>query len=358
MAKVLLFSDLHVHPHKKNYQRVEHCLEVVDWIFDTAKEHEVSEILFGGDLFHDRKAIDVPTYQATFEKFHDLLIRNPHIKLYLLLGNHDIWLNEKSTISSVFPFSALPGVTVISNPQRLEIAGTNWDFIPFTHNPVETLSELSKLPGKPQYALGHIAVNNAILHGRTFSENISIEHDGDMMKVDSAIFSNYKRTFLGHYHVAQVLDYKVEYIGSPLELNFGEAGEEKHIIVFNCDSNNCNYIENNFSPKHRKEQVTNVDDFLKNTDDLKNGFVKIVYDPTTVDTVDALRLRREIESMGECLSFELVPKKIEIDKHQIEDASSILNQEKMTLSRYVDQVGDKGLDRDKLIEIGQFICNG
>jgi len=357
MSKVILWSDLHVHPHKKNYQRVEHCLAVVDWIFDTAKKYEVSEILFGGDLFHDRKAIDVPTYQATFQKFYDRLILDPWIKLYLLLGNHDIWLNEKSTISSVFPFSVLPGVTVISDPQRLQIAGASWDFIPFTHNPVETLAELAKLPGKPQYALGHIAVNNAVLHGRTFSENITIEHDGDMAKVDAAIFAKYKRTFLGHYHVAQVLEHGVEYIGSPLELNFGEAGDEKHIILFNCDSNRCDYIENDFSPKHRKEQVTNVDDFLKNKEDLKNGFIKIVYDPTTVDTVDALRLRKEVESMGECLSFELVPKKIEVDKHQIDDASAILNQGEMALSRYIDQVGDKGLDRDKLLKIGQLICN-
>lgn len=362
MSKVILWSDLHVHPHKKNYQRVEHCLAVVDWVFDTAKKYEVSEILFGGDLFHDRKAIDVPTYQATFQKFYERLTdnfrRDPWIKLYLLLGNHDIWLNEKSTISSVFPFSALPGVTVISGPQRLQIAGASWDFIPFTHNPVEVLAELAKLPGEPQYALGHIAVNNAVLHGRTFSENITIEHDGDMVKVDANIFSKYKRTFLGHYHVAQVLEHGVEYIGSPLELNFGEAGDEKHIILFNCGSNRCDYIENDFSPKHRKEQITNVDDFLKNKEDLKNGFIKIVYDPTTVDTVDALRLRKEIESMDECLSFELVPKKIEVDRHQIDDANAILNQGEMALSRYIDQVGDKGLDRDKLLKTGQLICNG
>lgn len=358
MAKVLLFSDLHVHPHKKNYRRVDHCLQVVDWIFETAEKYKVSDILFGGDLFHDRKLIDVPTYQATFERFNKYLSMDK-FDLYLLLGNHDIWLNEKTTVSSVYPFNALPRTRVIANPTRIKIAGSNWDFIPFTHNPVEALGELAKLPGKPEYAVGHIAVNNAVLHGRTYSENIMIEHDGDMVKVDAAIFAQYKRTFLGHYHIAQLLEHNVEYIGSPLELNFGEAGEEKHIILFNCDSNTRDYIENDFSPKHRKEQVTNVDDFLKNKDDLKNGFLKVVYDPSTVDTVDALRLRKEIESMGEgCLSFELVPKKVEVDEHQIYDASAILNQGDVVLSKYIDQVGDKGLDRDKLLKIGQMICNG
>lgn len=356
MSKILLFSDIHIHPHKKNYQRVEHCLEVVDWIFDTARKNKISDILFGGDLFHDRKLIDVPTYQATFERFHRHLSCG-EFSLYLLLGNHDIWLNEKTTVSSVYPFNALPSTKVISEPCRLKIGESNWDFIPFTHNPVETLNTLSSLPGKPEYALGHIAISNAKLHGKTYSEDISIEHDGDMVKVDAAIFAKYQRIFLGHYHIAQKLDYNVEYIGSPLELNFGEAGDEKHIVLFNCKSNTCDYVENNFSPKHRHEQISSMEDFLKNQDDLKSGFIKVTYDSNTIDTVDALKLRKEIESQGHCLSFELIPKKIEVEKHQINDASDILNQGEIALSRYIDQVGDKGLDRDKLLKIGQAICS-
>lgn len=356
MSKVILFSDIHVHPHKKNYQRVEHCLEVVDWIFETARQHKISNILFGGDLFHDRKLIDVPTYQATFERFHKHLAGG-EFSLYLLLGNHDIWLNEKTTVSSVYPFNALPSTQVISEPCRLIIDGHNWDFIPFTHNPIETLNVLSKFAGDPEYALGHIAINNAKLHGRTYSEDVAIEHDGDMVKVDAAIFAKYKRTFLGHYHIAQKLDYNVEYIGSPLELTFGEAGDEKHLVLFNCSANTCDYVENNFSPKHRHEKISSVEDFLKNQDDLKNGFVKVTYDPSTIDTVEALKLRKEIESQGNCLSFELIPKKIEVEKHQIDDANAILNQGKMALEKYIDQVGDKGLNRDKLLKIGESICN-
>jgi len=357
MAKVLLFSDLHAHPHKKNYERVEHCLKVVDWVFETAKKNKVENILFGGDLFHDRKLIDVPTYQATFERFHKYM-SSGDFELYLLLGNHDLWLNEKSTISSVYPFGAMPRTRVISKPERLQISGSNWDFIPFTHNPVEIVAELAKLPGEPQYALGHIAVNNAQLHGKTYSDHIAVEHDGDMVKVDAAIFSKYKHTFLGHYHISQILEHSVEYIGSPLELNFGEANEEKHIILFNCDSNRCDYVENNFSPKHRHEQITSIDDFLNRKDELKGEFVKVTYDPTTIGAVDALKLRKEIDASNLCLSFELVPKKIQFEEHQISNAGAILEQGDFLLSKYIDEVGDKGLDRDKLLKIGQLICEG
>lgn len=356
MSKVILFSDLHIHPHKKNYARVNHCLEVVDWVFQTAKKYNVKDILFGGDLLHDRKVIDVTTYQLAFEKFQNWM-GTLEYNLYLLLGNHDIFLNEKTNISSVYPFSALPNTKVISRPERLQIGGGTWDFIPFTHNPVETLEELSKMPGTQQYALGHIAVNDANLHGKVYSENLAVEHDGDMVKIDAALFAPYKRTFLGHYHINQKLQYNVEYIGSPLELNFGEAGEDKHIVLFDCDSNKCDYISNDFSPKHRYEEVTNVEMFLKIKDNFKGDFLKVTYDSTQIDTVDVLKLRKEIDASEVCLSFDMAPKKVALDVHQIYDANAILYQGDM-LANYIDQVGEKGLDRDKLLKIGQMICEG
>lgn len=356
MSKVLLFSDLHIHPHKKNYARVNHCLEVVDWVFKTAKEKGVKDILFGGDLLHDRKVIDVPTYQMAFEKFQHWM-GTLEFNLWLLLGNHDIFLNEKMDISSVYPFSALPNTKVISGPERLQIGGGTWDFIPFTHDPVDTLQSLAKLPGKPQYALGHIAVNNAVMHGRVYSDHLAVEHDGDMVKIDASLFIPYKRTFLGHYHINQKLEYNVEYIGSPLELNFGEAGEDKHIILFDCDSNKMEYISNDFSPKHRHEEVSDVNVFLKNQQHFKGDFVKITYDPTKIDTIELMKFRKEIDSNAICLSVDLAPKKIALDEHQISDANAILYQGDM-LTNYIDQVGEKGLDRDKLLKIGQVICEG
>ena len=42
----------------------------------------------------------------------------------------------------------------------------------------------------------------------------------------------------------------VEYIGSPLQLSFGEAFQEKHLIIFDQDKKECEYILNDFSPKH------------------------------------------------------------------------------------------------------------
>ena len=64
--KILIFSDIHIHPHKKSAERLNHCLEALDWAFDTAKSKGIDKIIFLGDLFHDRQKIDVLAYQKAF----------------------------------------------------------------------------------------------------------------------------------------------------------------------------------------------------------------------------------------------------------------------------------------------------
>jgi DNA repair exonuclease SbcCD nuclease subunit len=103
MAKVLLFTDLHIHNHKQSLQRLQDCLDVLRWAFQTARDREIKDVLFLGDLFHDRQKIQVMAYHNTFQVFEEYRDLN----IYLLLGNHDLWFHDKWDISSVMPLSAL-----------------------------------------------------------------------------------------------------------------------------------------------------------------------------------------------------------------------------------------------------------
>jgi DNA repair exonuclease SbcCD nuclease subunit len=345
--KVLLFSDLHLHPHKRSNERLEHCLAALDWVFRTAEERNITHILFGGDLFHDRQKIEVYTYQKTFEVFAKWLVKNK-FKIYLLLGNHDLWFNDRTSISSVFPLSALPGVEVISEPIRKQIAGCWWDFIPYTHNPIETLEKLKKQEGKAQYVLGHIALDGAILHG-TQHADVAIEHDGDMVRVSSAIFDAYQHVFLGHYHAEQRVTQKVEYIGSPLQLSFGEAFQSKHIIAFDGEKNNKEYIENEFSPKHIVIDLEERDKY-----NLQGNFVRIKVED--LGSTDLIAVKKELQATSNSASLEIKQQKKIIEEHVIHDAKAILYKGDEMLEKYANQVGHGGLDLKKLIEFGKKIC--
>jgi DNA repair exonuclease SbcCD nuclease subunit len=344
---VLIFSDLHIHPHKRKDERLEDCLKVLDWVFDVAEENKITNILFGGDLFHDRQKIEVYTYQRAFETLQKRL-NTGKFNLYLLLGNHDLWYNEKTSVSSVIPLSALPNVIIISNPERIIIEGSTWDFIPFTHNPIETLNELNQKSGNPEYALGHISVDGALLHGTQYSD-VTVEHDGDMISVGASLFNHYKHTFLGHYHAEQIINNKVEYIGSPLQLSFGEAFQKKHIVIFNGKTGKKKYVENNFSPKHLVIKADEVDKY-----DLENNFIQIKVDD--ISATDLVSMKKELSDKSKLGSLEIKQNKKYIDKHVIQDAKAILLKGEEMLSKYVDEIGTKNLERDLLLQVGKKIC--
>lgn len=356
--KILIFSDIHIHPHKKSVERLEDCISVLDWVFNTAASKNIKDIIFLGDLFHDRQKIDVLTYQKTFEVLEKHL-NNNKINLYLLLGNHDLWHNQKWDISSVNPLRNLPGTRVISKPCVIPISEDNlFGFLPYTHNPIEDLKEVEKIWNietknrkiDPPKILGaHIAVDGAVwnVKYKTTAE-VSIEHDGDMVKVGPNIFNDWKKVFLGHYHAQQHLSDIVEYVGSPLQLNFGEAFQEKYIVVYDIKNNECDYIKNDFSPKHYILQENEIDDY-----DLEGNFVRL--EVTDISSASMSEIRKDLIENKKVSTME-IKQSIKIEEHIINDAKLILQKEDEMLEKYVDQV-NVDLEKDKLIEIGKLICN-
>lgn len=142
MSKFLIFTDIHLHLHKKSEDRLHDCLDCLSWVFETAKKHNIKNILFGGDFFHDRSKIDSLVLHETFAILKKYL--DGSINLYVLLGNHDLWYFEKTSISSASTLSAFPNVYIIDKPEHIVIDGINWHFIPFTHNPMGDIENLEK----------------------------------------------------------------------------------------------------------------------------------------------------------------------------------------------------------------------
>ena len=73
MSKLLIFSDVHIHPHKRSVDRLQDCLNALEWVFKTAEEQSIDHILFLGDLFHNRQRIEILTYHRAFDIFKKYL---------------------------------------------------------------------------------------------------------------------------------------------------------------------------------------------------------------------------------------------------------------------------------------------
>lgn len=356
--KILIFSDLHIHPHKKSSERLHDCLKALDWVFITAKRNNINNVVFLGDLFHDRQKIDVLAYQRAFEIL-ERHMASGDFRLTLLLGNHDLWHYERLDVSSVNPLRTIPGVRVVDSPSVVEISDGTEDFymgfLPYTHSPVEDLKSVEKawrssVKGENRRVLGgHIAVDGALWNVRhnTFSD-VVVEHEGDMVKVGPEIFKGWDRVFLGHYHAAQKLNDRVEYVGSPLQLSFGEAEQKKHIVVYDTLEDSSVYIENDFSPRHLIINESQVGD-----EGLKGNFVRL-----EVENIAGNELHRIREALVNDLGVSTleIKQRSKSEAHVVEDAKSILSNEDEMIERYVEQVAPEGLDRETLIKIGTEIC--
>ncbi len=356
MSKILLFSDAHIHMHKNQLSRLDDCLKVLEWVFLTAIKRGIEKIVFGGDLFQDRQKIHVISYEKTFRLIRKYCTENPKLELFLLVGNHDMWYNEKWDVSSIAPLAAIKNIKVINEPCSLKVGDCDLDFLPYTKNPVEDINTYFKK--KNEILISHCSVDGAQLNSlyNTKAE-ISVEFEGDMVKVDSKVFSGWKRVFLGHYHCAQKLNDVVEYIGSPLELNFGEAFQQKHIIVFDTNTFETEYIINDFSPKHLIIKESDIDHH-----NLEGNFVQVVVDDLT--STDIIDMRKTVKDKGfATLEFREKPRKKE-DKLLSEDEKKEMK-EKLDFSsgKVLEEwmearkphIESNNLEVDKLLAIGQDI---
>jgi len=355
MPKFLLFTDIHLHPHKKSEDRLRDCLDCLIWVFETAKKNNIKNILFGGDFFHDRSKIESLVLHETFAILKKYL--DGSVNFYVLLGNHDLWYFEKTSISSASALAAFPNVHIIDKPEQIMIDNVSWHFVPFTHNPIDDINNLEKYNPQNSFLLGHLAVDGAKLNSKGSTADVEIEHDGEMTKVSSNIFKNYKHVFLGHYHNAQMISSNVEYIGSPLQLSFGELEDTKNIIILEVmeDDYITNYVTNTFSPQHFEGTIDN----LMNLDPeiLKKSFVSILVDEEEKDGISKnIKLLEEKGVKSIKIKKNVSEKNQEIELAQMEIAKDILSQSDIMVRKFV-EMSTIDLDKNLLVECGLDIIS-
>jgi DNA repair exonuclease SbcCD nuclease subunit len=142
------------------------------------------------------------------------------------------------------------------------------------------------------------------------------------------------------------------YIGSPLQLSYGEAGDKKHIIILDSNKEELRYIENTFSPIHLHIKEEELKNYTK--EQLDGNFVTVLSDGS-----DDKNLKNNMQLLQEQGASTVQVKKIAkvTDEHAIEDAKALLANEDQLLEKYVEQIKDCQLDKTELIKFGQLIMN-
>lgn len=255
--KIAIFSDIH-HGLALNdpiFHKIN--LEFYDWFLTQCVDNNVAEIWCLGDVFHNRKEINLPTLKNA----HECLDKLKRFRIKMITGNHDAFYLENSTVHSLDVFKNWPNIDVIDEESNYTLDGKVFKFIPWVGKQYQQIIEPCDCALVHMELVGFEMNGTVALHGTS-----------------PTIFQNCPLVISGHFHAHQdtkLKNVRIYYTGSPYQHNWGEL-EKKYIHILDTSDMNLRKIENDISPKHQhiysRQDIDSIDgNFVKiHIDDIKD----------------------------------------------------------------------------------------
>ena len=211
--KAAVFTDIHYGMRNNARQHNEDCDAFVDWFIEQAQEKGCETCIFGGDWHHNRASLNISTMKYSIQGLRKL--SKAFEKVYVILGNHDLYYRESREVNSIEFIDELENVYLIRDTLvEGDVALVSW----------VVGDEWKKVPQiKSKYMFGHFELP-------TFKLNAMVEmpdHGG--LKLD--MFEHQDYVFTGHFHQRQVKG-NVIYIGNAFPHNFSDAWDDERGWMF------------------------------------------------------------------------------------------------------------------------------
>jgi len=268
-VKVLHTSDWHVGKRLGRYDRSDEYRSVINEVVTIADDEAVDLVLHSGDLF-DRPVPPIEALEIGLTGLVQLTSggRRPVV---VIAGNHD----SSGLFEALAPFLRGQNIHLVGKIKRPEGGGVLdidtpggravvscfpflregrafhvWDEVSEHYKKyadrLRAISEAysahaGKLAGSDavQFLVAHFLVGDVRVHGHGAPRGERLLHMGEAYTATSeAIPPGPQYVAMGHIHAPQpVPGAKVpaEYAGSLLELDFGEAGEKKRVVIVEAE---------------------------------------------------------------------------------------------------------------------------
>ena len=243
---IVIYSDLHIGLHGNKIDenginiRLLDVLNAQKQIFQYVLDNEnVTQLWFLGDLFDPKGKIPVQALSLAgvhFAEFLEQLGDRP-LKFRYMVGNHDLYIKTEREHS--LNFLRTSRIDIIDKPcyVRDEILKIIYLWIPYTATRERWISQVQNLQteiGDTTEYKTVMIMHQTIKRSTVGPDNYELGDEG----VSPADLFGYNQVFSGHIHKPQAMnDGQIVYIGSPLQLNWGEHTEtEKGIILFDPET--------------------------------------------------------------------------------------------------------------------------
>lgn len=237
------------------------ALEWCDSFASYLKEHDIKDIVFLGDFFHNRASISVNTLHIAsvfLNKLKDFDIK-------MILGNHDLHYTSNYEISGVNLFSMYPNITVYSKPELVQMGSKSCYFCGWGYDPMAVESDI---------LFTHAAIS-------LFKMNVKSEACDDGFK-PSELLKKHRQIITGHFHVRQEKTYKngeIIYPGNPFQMDFSDEGLDKGFMVYDTESSKYEFVNNTISPRfirYNLLDLAEITNFKALGEELKNSYFRLI----------------------------------------------------------------------------------
>jgi DNA repair exonuclease SbcCD nuclease subunit len=221
--------------------RLADAVAALDAVLATAVEQKAKAIVHLGDLFHDRKGVPPEVIHRAGEWLDR--VHAAKIELHLLVGNHDMSLDAGTHALRGFKGRAI----LHDRVETVEILGARCGFIPYMEDPKAVAAATTHLRvQRCEYLFAHLGLGDP-----KYANCVPVEYEvPGRISLDDLRPDDFSHIFLGHYHLHQRLTKSVQYVGSPLQLSFGEADHPKGWTVLDEAKGTVRCIANESSPKY------------------------------------------------------------------------------------------------------------
>jgi DNA repair exonuclease SbcCD nuclease subunit len=256
-----VIADIHLGVYQDSPLWHNLALDFARWAAKTYKAVGIKDIVISGDIFHNRERVSVNTIHAASDFFKIL----EDFNIIAIAGNHDAFYRDRSDVSSISILKGWNNIHVVLDTEIMEFNGKKIAFVPWGAD-ISKIEPCDIMFGHFEIASFSIARDQICTHGESAT---------NLLEIAPLVMT-------GHFHMAETRKYekgRIIYVGSPMELNWGEAYTPKYIWLLDIDESKPRAIENKFSPKHLKfksSQIYNKLDEVKS--DIIGNFINIQVD--------------------------------------------------------------------------------
>lgn len=244
LTKAAAFTDIHFGAKNNSDQHNQDCLNFIKWFCGNAINNKADHVVFLGDWFENRSAINVSTLHYSY--LGAQLLNDLGIPVFFLVGNHDLYFRHTRDIFATSHFGTLSNFVLINTPTIVHEIESSPLMCPFLF-PSEYNDLL--LYTKTKVWWGHFEFKGFIVTGYSITMKSGTDHT--QFKGPDYIFS-------GHFHKRQTGG-NVVYIGNTFPTNYSDADDaERGMMVFDYKSNTPSFYNWVDCPKYTRLLLSNL----------------------------------------------------------------------------------------------------